>query len=329
MVNYAVPYCTHLPSKSRACFLSGESAKTAIVTLQGIQAVSFYCHVFTSWATTPTGLGLGVDSIFFPISILGLLRLPTALWLTDEHSFITYRDVVAKESQSSFVQVSAESLLARYNTDRVSVGDFRQVSSWISRIFRTVFVSILVFIVSLSIRFVGTPYQTTTSLVMAALYIVMLVSSIVILSVYFYRGLTTTTIIPCISSWWYKAYTFVVAGLMLTSLVVAAIETKRTPCGQYTSWPQYYGDRLLCQKGDKVVLYIGSRPESDAFGVASKSTSKIEGSALRKGEFWVDDFSGTCIGSWPDESRRRASTISMLEIPLRGKNYHHRNDTLA
>jgi hypothetical protein len=78
-------FLTRIPSRARISFFSATSAKTLTITLQGVQAI--YCLLVRplDW-----GVAMAVDSIFFPLALLGLLRLPAAIWLTEDYSYADY-----------------------------------------------------------------------------------------------------------------------------------------------------------------------------------------------------------------------------------------------
>ncbi|KAF5534453.1 hypothetical protein FNAPI_12368 [Fusarium napiforme] len=58
-----------------------------------------------------------------------------------------------------------------------------------------------------------------------------------------------STVLPCISSAWYKFYTGVLLGFGITVIVIACIETRKTPCGKFTSGPGIQADLLACLRG--------------------------------------------------------------------------------
>ncbi|KAF1981505.1 hypothetical protein K402DRAFT_398486 [Aulographum hederae CBS 113979] len=76
---------THrIPGHSRTHIeiMSVSTLKTVVVTLQGVQAV--YSLVNDATGKGTFGNYLALDTIFFPIAVFGLLRLPAAIWLSDE-----------------------------------------------------------------------------------------------------------------------------------------------------------------------------------------------------------------------------------------------------
>jgi hypothetical protein len=106
-------------------------------------------------------------------------------------------------------------------------------------------------------------FQPGTDLIWAAtnlsvniFYCFLLSVTFIVMSVYLLKGESTTTIIPCISSVWYRVYTYVLFMFTLILLIVSALETQRTPCGQYTTYPT----ALIVEKGwiQEICPYLGA-----------------------------------------------------------------------
>ena len=89
MATQSALYCASLPPTSHTSILSWEFFKTAIVTLQGVQAVNVYTGSFLGSVEVPT---LALGTLFFPIAFLGLSRLFPAFWLTNEYAYVRRDD---------------------------------------------------------------------------------------------------------------------------------------------------------------------------------------------------------------------------------------------
>jgi hypothetical protein len=76
MVTWAAPHCSHYPESPRVEVLSFTMLKTLIITLQGVAAV--YSLVGALVGSDTFMVEMSVDLIFFPLAILGLLRLCAA-----------------------------------------------------------------------------------------------------------------------------------------------------------------------------------------------------------------------------------------------------------
>jgi hypothetical protein len=75
-------YCIKPPDSSRTPFLSKSFAKTAIVTIQGIQAIFVLVGGLDGYDSE--NFQWSITTIFFPLAFMGLLRMWAALWLTDD-----------------------------------------------------------------------------------------------------------------------------------------------------------------------------------------------------------------------------------------------------
>lgn len=121
MATRSVRYCVTPPPSSHASLLSWEFLKTAIVTLQGVQAL----YVFGGGITGATKMPrFALDTIFFPAAFLGLLRLFAASWLTSEYVYAPlaedriHRDINEGESEShGDINSHAKTKHERYPSD--------------------------------------------------------------------------------------------------------------------------------------------------------------------------------------------------------------------
>lgn len=88
MVDRSLLHCTHLPDLPRVALLSSDMLKTTIVTLQGVQTFVILIRALGGGSPSDTFvLNMAVDFIFSPLSFIGLLRLASALWLTDDFNY--------------------------------------------------------------------------------------------------------------------------------------------------------------------------------------------------------------------------------------------------
>jgi hypothetical protein len=91
-----------------------------------------------------------------------------------------------------------------------------------------------------------THYSATTFSI-SVFYIIFTGVTVILLVVYNLLGKSTTTIIPCICDGWYKIYTCALYFVMLILITIAALNTRRTPCGRYTSFsPAHDAYSVLC-----------------------------------------------------------------------------------
>ena len=79
---------------------------------------------------------------------------------------------------------------------------------------------------------------------------------------------------------------------MLAMIVVAALETRRTPCGRYTTWPDVV-DSQICEG----LIPITADATIGPFAIATRGGAGSDnGTIMREGEFEVVDFEGWCQG---------------------------------
>lgn len=252
MVTASAPHCLRYPEGTHVEVASLPMLKTIITTLQGVSAL-YVLIVAMSGADLPgDAIGFGIDTLFFPLAILGLLRLCAATWLTED--FVYQRDSLRNITPIETTQVRqritskdneielddhSRALDPLMSTPTGSPGFKSPASSWSSRLFRIFFLLLLggVWTITLliTVPVFGDLYFTTTTFLLGLFYFMFITVSLVLYTFYFLRGQTTTTVLPCISSTWYRLYTVLLMGLMVTLTVVASIETNKSPTGMYTS----------------------------------------------------------------------------------------------
>jgi hypothetical protein len=121
-------FLTRIPSRTRISFFSATSAKTLTITLQGVQAI--YCLLVRplDW-----GVAMAIDSIFFPLALLGLLRLPAAIWLTEDYSYADYNtDVKIPQVPASNRDSNVRRSEDRPFTQPKTLTSLHPISLWIT-----------------------------------------------------------------------------------------------------------------------------------------------------------------------------------------------------
>lgn len=262
----SVPYCTRRPQHSRTEVMSMQTLKTIVVTLQGAQALY---DVLLNYPGAPTLLPTGADRIFSCLAIIGLQRLCAALWLTDDFAFQVHDAVLLQMLPSHTVEridngrdetrrASFDSLLrgtgmTATNEDMPEKQYFGgSASCWMSRAFRMSVILLQLTILvygnsSFIIHILRGTQSTVTGQLAGFLYILLFSISVILYGYYFIKGRTTSVIIPCASYFWYKVYTLLVVMGFVVLLIISCIETRRTPCGTYTSLAGDEGDVLACR----------------------------------------------------------------------------------
>ncbi|KAK3387838.1 hypothetical protein B0H63DRAFT_471002 [Podospora didyma] len=143
--------------------------------------------------------------------------------------------------------------------------------------------------------YVGGEYSITMILMMASSMTGVL-TNVVIYAYYAARVGCNSTIIPCIAKTWYKVLCCVYFAGSVMILVCAAIQTRRTPCGSYTTTAPEYDFRhcpglvSVGSSGTGTGTGLGT---TVAFGLAMESASL----GTTAGGFTVANFTGSCQGS--------------------------------
>ncbi|KAI1087293.1 hypothetical protein F5B19DRAFT_497514 [Rostrohypoxylon terebratum] len=333
MVTLSSPYCTRLPRDTRVNLFSTEFLKTVIVTLQGLQNVVSIVLALGDGSHSRDGFVtyMGVDLIFFPLAFIGLVRLFCAIWLTDEFMYSMaqssshgpeLQDIPTKDGDR---RVSHDSLLHEDLSAPVLQEDrFLPTSYWASKAFRAIFLLPTLFLLGVTLLFIlqpdGGKEFTFTAFLVALFYFIFLSTASLICGYYLARGHTSTTI-PCLASRWYKAYTGIIMGMALVMVIVSCIETRSTACGRWTSAPLDYGDSSACSNGQITDVIEVGLDESPGFGVSTaKPRVDLDNNTLGDGEFWVRNFTGTCLGAFNSTLMRHVSTLEEVE-------FGNRNDT--
>ncbi|KAM7207842.1 hypothetical protein V8F20_001884 [Naviculisporaceae sp. PSN 640] len=363
MVEATLPCCARLPEHTRVSVFSGEMLKTIVVSLQGGQVVFIALGIF-GMCDLDEGLSfasrMGLDFIFFPVALLGLMRVFACLWVTEDFSYTcspiqrhqsamgTYPHSLSSTRQSldKDLESVGRGSNRRWSTDTIRKAPqllparfghglspfssstwsstlvqprYRPTATWPSRIFRLIFFTLLLGLWTLGILIaIWSADLTATGLLTLLFYHILLGSVVLILSFYFVRGKTTTTIIPCISSTWYKIYTICLFALAITLFVVGCIETRQTPCGTYTSYPDYVGNIMGCFRTNSLPVRMGTEKFSEPFLVPSVGTWDIPvgfGIGFHSpilnstNAFMMVNFTGTCLGNMSPDVTRMATFV--------------------
>lgn len=195
--------------------------------------------------------------------------------------------------------VSYESLLEP--TSRRLSSKFRPTTSWRARFFRFFFMLPILGLLVLCIleiipwsstaptSFSWTFYLPPTMLLVIILYLIFITVTSFTFSYYFFRDLSATTVIPCIISTWYQIYTLILIIMMAILIVVAAVETRKAPCGIYTSRP---ADWQVCPG-----TFVKPNATDFAFGLAMRYVGPRNATSLPQGEFRIVELDGWCTGT--------------------------------
>jgi hypothetical protein len=320
MIAATSSYCLLKPQTSHLDLLSTTSLKTVIVTMQGAAALySLIGGITYSGAIDAPIAKMGLDVIFSPLAVIGLLRLCAATWLTEDFAYTNLENLVhiplrngGMLDEDSLLQFSTDDDLDPWLVAPAETGyDFtRPNSSWSSCAFRIFYMSLCVGIWSISLLSLVFSLQgqnlslSFTSLLVSLFYLIFMTISCLIYAMYFLQGKTTSTVFPGISTTWYKFYTLFILFSMLVLVIVAAVETQRAPNGDHTSYDSY--DNLRC----KPKLAWGRVSAEDEFlGLVSSAfppnetilegiTATIGNATISDKAYWLYNFTGYCIGQF-------------------------------
>lgn len=256
MVVGALPSCTLLPEHGRVELISTEMLKTVIVTMQGVQALVTLVGGVTG--TVLFNNYFGLDGIFGPLSVMGLMRLFAAPWLTDAFMYSSRArggsfPVEYASYKMEIARCSIDSLILTSDTKHLKAIRYRSVSYWPSRCLRVLYLSIILGCCSLAAwwTFIRPSVDansmplTTSSFLPGILYAFGLAATAMIYFYYYIWGNATSTLLPCASQIWYKVYTVVLMTFMAVVILTSAIETHKTTCGAFTSLPARCAD-VVC-----------------------------------------------------------------------------------
>ncbi|KAI0888305.1 uncharacterized protein GGS22DRAFT_95853 [Annulohypoxylon maeteangense] len=329
MITLSLPHCTHLPQHNRINLFSSEFIKTAIVTLQGVQALVGLGLALGDGKNSKSGFVayMGVDLIFFPLAFIGLVRLFCAFWLTDDFAYSTSTpqtglngsELQAMTTKDCERRISLDSLLHEELSAPIVAEDrFLPTSYWASRAFRAIFLLPTFLLLAICLMFMiqpgGGKQFTLTAFLVALFYFIFLTTTIFICGYYLVRG-HTSTILPCLGTRWYEAYTGILVGMILVIFVISCIETRHTACGKWTSAPYSAGDSGACSDGvrpDVIRMDFNQLPD---FGLSTTMPRvNADNKTLGDGDFWVRNFTGTCLGTLGSTLMRHVSTLEEVDL---------------
>ncbi|KAE8441806.1 hypothetical protein EG329_004259 [Mollisiaceae sp. DMI_Dod_QoI] len=301
MIERSRPYCLKLPDHTRASLFSKSFVKTAIITVQGVQAIYVLVEGFTH-----NSFQIAVDTLFFPLAVLGLLRLCAALWLTEDYFYTEHGRTTQRSPRSRTIPYSPDTKTIFYMeiVDPAGQDDYREtrfyaVNSWRGRLFHIIFLIPILLLWIMCLMYLvpwGGPYEgeAPTLLLVNIFYMLFLTATLLIYAYYFIWGPSGTTVIPCIVSTWYRIYTCILMLMIIVLIVVASIATRRTVCGTYTTFPMDMtgNDESICG-GTTVYPNSTSRP----FGIVMRYAAPQNSTLLPQDEYRIAEWNGWCTGT--------------------------------
>jgi hypothetical protein len=240
------------PPSNRVSLASVSVLQTLIISLQGIQAVyTIIIHAMCKEVVP----GHPISHVIFPLAIIGLLRLPAALWLTNEYGFPLEEGLDPQGDDGGGVELSS---LLQQEQRPSSVDDllneqFYPRNSWRGIAIRIRFFGALLLLTAAGISAVAVHWGldakvAISSMLTAVYYLSFLICTIFTFSIYIWTKESNTMVIPCIESPVYKAYIYGLILLSIVYIVATALETRRTACGLYTTnYIEWGEDESMCK----------------------------------------------------------------------------------
>ncbi|KAH7379480.1 hypothetical protein BKA66DRAFT_571307 [Pyrenochaeta sp. MPI-SDFR-AT-0127] len=240
--------CTGVGRRPHVSLLSKSAAQTIVVALQGAQTLADVSRGFTEG---DAGEEVAMPTLFSFIALIGLYRLVVAPWLVEDFSFA---DVDSPHSRAILNERSDTQDTFDYLKSKTPTNSYRY-----QYIFRTWSIRIL-FYVPLLAQFILTmllfvPFKgkgliytaTCTALIIFATYLVFATLCVILWEIA--RGQDTNVVLPSVNTVWYKAYTVSLGVGAILLFILAGLETRRTPCGIYTTFPSKLNlDALICKR---------------------------------------------------------------------------------
>ncbi|CAG8982276.1 hypothetical protein HYALB_00004510 [Hymenoscyphus albidus] len=223
MIQKSMIICTRVAHKPRMKFVSRTAAETLVVAIQGVQSV--------------------IELTRRPF--IGLLSLPAAYWISDEATYAEYHSQIGKALSDSggyeLYRIRPMEGAETYPNEQQMTYDSHPVNNWRGCMVRIFFFLIITGFSAAGIAFVlplmppeWTNVMSATNYVEVCFYTFVTIPMLGILMVYSFQN-PRTTIIPCVQPLWYKIHTVLLFVFMLVYISIAALETRKSPCGSFTT----------------------------------------------------------------------------------------------
>jgi hypothetical protein len=200
-----------LPNSTHVDFLSCSTLATITMTIQGAYSV-FIVVTFSSMSN--------LADFFGPLAVIGLFRLQSAFWLSDEGAYLPFGNwdgpIMATPLEA---QVSEE----LYSTRGRRGAIFR--SWWICSMAGLAGYALYTCTYTLITTWAPGYCVGASNMLQIVFYTVLTVGAFTIHSFYVLRGQSRTTLIPCIQAMWYKIYTYLMMLLALFGVAFSIVET--------------------------------------------------------------------------------------------------------
>lgn len=220
--------------------LSYSAIQTLVVALQGAQ--SLYYIIASSVISSEEYIyanRLNLANILQPFALFGLLRLPAAPWLSQTYSYhyLDDPDVLLPNQDSQPKEViSGVTYVAHGNYLRPPHGALGLTTRFLFPVPLLALAGYTVYWLVPYDRGIVVSLQGSAAFFAHLIFFAaFLILTVMIFAVHFVHGSSTTTVIPCHDAVWYKVYTIALFVGMLVLVVIAALESRKTWCGTWTT----------------------------------------------------------------------------------------------
>jgi hypothetical protein len=224
---------TKLPESSHIKLMSGSFLTSVAVTIQGVSGLYYVIQ---------SAPGNAFPTIFYPLAVMGLLRLQAAFWLSNDYGFHPDADWILKAHDAAAgdrpEREQADMQRAEVRERLISSTSWRGVLFrvwWLASVLGLFVLSVYIFSPLLS-----TDVDCSVSALSQILFYTLFTFSMLLIHGFYVLGdRTNTTLIPCINSFWYKTYSVLICLAALACVIIAAIETRGVFEGRENPWDIY------------------------------------------------------------------------------------------
>ncbi|GAB1192590.1 hypothetical protein APSETT444_001783 [Aspergillus pseudonomiae] len=291
MMRQSRSFCTRIPHHHHSEIWSIDSIKTVIVTLQGIQALVVLVRgilALASIGNQPYNATISMSTIFYPLAVIGLLRLFAAPWLTENYTYHEHETYGSSRILAQHIIHTPSSDGPSYTAVRSS-HDAKIVTPSNASLLPTSPMAIRDPSLDGVTELLTQPPSASVLWLLPIMYIVFIVVSIILFVIYLIRcGRETTTVIPCLRTWWYRAYTLLFIATAIALIVLSGVYTRRTSCGQLTVFPAELDQEVCNGTPMQVDKAVGP------FGIVTQAPGLTP-------ETWVLPLKGWCSGTLTGE----------------------------
>ncbi|KAG0649881.1 hypothetical protein D0Z07_4037 [Hyphodiscus hymeniophilus] len=329
MMDKSRAFVLRLPAHHRVRTFSGSALTTVIITIQGVMAIKTLIDGIAGSGSDYSET-INISSIFYPLAVFGLLRVFAALWLTDDYLYFGDVDsvmtntnpssgAVPSKQDPSLVETKSHTTMSLLDSaESNSAEQFHRTDSWRAIIFRIIYLVPVCCLLAICFLYV-VPNKTerstlsVTTFLMVLFYATFLGVSAFVFGFYFLSGRSTSSIIPCCNALWYKIYTAMLMTLTVVLVILACLETRKSPCGVYTTYPnEWVNDLAVCPHGTPVLVdhpqILGS--EQVPFGLAMQTgineDDTIDANTTGELKTVIISFEGICFGKFVSNSSNGA-----------------------